>query len=154
MGHRLGFSLRGWRKPWTVSVQGFEEDHWEATTWKERRELGIPTAGRGTEGSGNGGDTDIHDTEAEYGRAIYCNATDSGPMKVVHLAARSAGVSVVVGAGRDIPLGSTEMGGGIGDKIREIIRGGVGRGVKRGHMRRRGGVSGSKRVKWSGAEDG
>ena len=61
-------------------VQGREEDHWEATAAKERRELGIPTAGGGNEGSGNGGDMDIHNMEAEYGRAIYCDATDSGPM--------------------------------------------------------------------------
>ena len=50
--------------PGQFSVQGREEDQWEATTSKERRELGLPTDGGGTEGSGNGGDTDIHNTEA------------------------------------------------------------------------------------------
>ena len=66
--------------PGEFSVQGREEDHWEATTAKERRDLGIPTAGGGKEGSRDGGDTDIHHTEAEYGRTIYCDTADSGPM--------------------------------------------------------------------------
>ena len=46
------------------SFQGREEDHWEATPEKERQELGIPTAGGGKGGRGNGGDTNIHYTEA------------------------------------------------------------------------------------------
>ena len=46
-------------------VQGREEDHWEATAAKERRELGLSTAVRVTEGRRNGGDTDIHNTKAE-----------------------------------------------------------------------------------------
>ena len=55
------------------SDQGRKEDHWGATTAKERRELGICNSGGGTELSRNGGDTDIHNTEAEYGCAIYCD---------------------------------------------------------------------------------
>ena len=66
------------------SLQGRDEDHWEATAAKEIRDLGIPTAVGGKEGSGNGGDTDIHHTEAEYGRGIYCDATDYGPMRAGH----------------------------------------------------------------------
>ena len=94
--------------PGQFSVQGREEDHWEATTTKEGRELGIPTAGGGKEGSGNGGDTYIHHTEAEYGRRIYCDATDSGPMRAGHPAARSAGVLEVVGAFQDRPGGGAK----------------------------------------------
>ena len=63
------------------------------------------------------------------------------------MAARSAGVSEVVGAGRYRPGGGEETGGRINDKILDRVRGGVGRGVKRGSGRRRGGVSGSERVK-------
>ena len=73
---------------------------------KEGKELGIPTAGGGTEEGGNGGDTDINYPEAEYGRAIYCNAADSGPMRAGHPAARRTGISAVVGAGGDRPGGS------------------------------------------------
>ena len=91
--------------------------------------------------------------EGEYGRSIYCDATNSGPMRAVHPAARSAGVSEVVGAGGDRSGGSAETGGGISDKIRDIFRGGVGRGDNWGRERRLGGVSGSEWVKWSGVED-
>ena len=96
---------------------------------------------------------DIYYTEAEYGRAIYCDAADSGPMRAGHSAARSVGVLEVVGAGGNIPGGSAETGGGIRNKIRDGVRGGVGRGADRGRGRRRGGVSGSERVKCNREED-
>ena len=101
--------------PGQFPVQGREEDHMEATTATEGRELEIPTAGGGNEGGGNGGDTDIYYTEAEYGRAIYCDTADSGPMRAGHPAARSVVVSEVVGAGRDRPGGSAETFSGIND---------------------------------------
>ena len=88
---------------------------------KEIRELGLPTSGGGTEGSGNGGDTDVHNIDAEYGRAIYYNASDFGTMQAGHSAARSAGVSAVVGAGRNRPGGGEKTGGGINDKIRDRV---------------------------------
>ena len=153
-GGDLGPHSEDGEGPGKFSVQGREEDHWEATAEKERRDLGIPTPGRGTEGSMNGGDADVHNMEAEYSPAIYCDATNSGTMRAGHSAARSAGVSAVVGAGPDRPGGSAETGGGINDEIRDRIRGGVGQVSKRGRRRRQGGVSGSKRVKWSGVEDG
>ena len=78
--------------PGQLSVQGCEEAHWEAAAAEEIRELGLPASGGGTERSDTGGDTEFHNTEAENGRAIYCDATDSGPMQTVHSAARSAGV--------------------------------------------------------------
>ena len=97
---------------------------------------------------------DVHNTEAEYSRAICCNVTDSGPMQVGHSLSRSAGVLAAVGAGRNRPGGRAETDGGINEDIRDRVRGGVGRESKRGHGRRRVGVSGSKQVNWSGAEDG
>ena len=144
--------------PGQFPVQGREEDHWEETTEKEGRELGLPTAGGGTVGGGNGGDTDVYYTEAEYGRTIYCDANNSGPMRAGHPATRSAGVSEVVGAGRDRPGGRAEICGIISDKIGEgygdgVRGGGIGWEADQGRGRRRGGVSGSKRVKWSRAED-
>ena len=95
--------------PGQISVQGREEDHWEAPAAKERRDMGIPTSGRGTEGSGNGGDTDVHNTEAEYGCTIYCDATDYGPMRAGVSATRSAGVLAVAGEGRNRPGGGEKL---------------------------------------------
>ena len=115
--------------------------------------MGIPTAGGGNEGGGNGGNTDIYYTEAEYGHAIYCDAADSGPMQAGHSAARSMGVLEVVGAGGNIPGGRAETGGGISNKIRDGVRGGVGQVSDQGRGRSQGRVSGSKRVKWIGTED-
>ena len=117
---------------------------------KEGRDLVIPTPGRGTEGGRNGGDTDINYPEAEYGRAIYCDAADSGPMRTGHPAARSAGVLAVVGEGGDRPGGSAETGGSISGDIGYGVIGGV----VRGRGRRRGGVPGSEGVQRSGVERG
>ena len=78
----------------------------------------------------------IHYTEAEYGRAIYCDATDYGPMRAGQSAARSAGVSAVVRSGRDRPGGSAETGVGIDDEIGDGFRGGVGRGAEQDCGRR------------------
>ena len=125
-------------------VQGREEDHWEATAAKEGRELGLPTAGGGAEGGGNGGDTDVYYTDAEYGHTIYCDTADYGPMRAGHLASRSAVVSEVLGAGGNRPVGSAETCGGVSDEIGDGVRGGeIGRGADWGHGRRRGVVSGS-----------
>ena len=75
--------------------------------------MGLTASGGGTEGSRTGGDTEVNNTEAEHGRAIYCDMTDYGPMRAGHSAARSAGVSAVVGAGQNRPGGGEETGGGV-----------------------------------------
>ena len=62
-GGYLGTHPKDGEGPGQFSVQGREEDHWEATAAKEIREMVIPTAVGSKEGSGNGGDTDIHHTE-------------------------------------------------------------------------------------------
>ena len=152
-GGYLGHQPEDGEGPVQFSVQGREKDHWEATAAKETRELGIPNAGGGKEGRRHGGDTEIHHTESEYGLTIYCDANDYRPMREGHPAARSAGVSEVVGAGRDRPGGSATTGGGIDDEIGNGLREGFGRADKRDRGRRRCGVYGSKRVQWSGAED-
>ena len=130
----MGLNAADGEGPGKFPVQGRNEDHGEATAAKEGRELGIPTAGGGTEGGGNDGDTDINYLEAEYGHAIYCDAADSVPIQAGHPEARNAGVLAVVGAGGDRPGGSTEIGGSISGDIRDGFRGRVGR----GHGRRRG----------------
>ena len=59
----------------------------------------------------------------------------------------------MAGACRNRPGGGEETGGRVNYKIGDGVRGGVGRGTERGRGRR-GGVSGSKRVKWSKIERG
>ena len=74
-------------------------------------------------------------------------------MRAGNSSSRSAGVLAVVGVGRNRPGGGKETGGGVNDNIGDGVGEGVGRGTKQGHGRR-GGVSGSKRVKWSGVDWG
>ena len=40
----------------------------------------LPIPGGSNEGGGGRADQDVDPSEAEYGRAIYCDATDSGNM--------------------------------------------------------------------------
>ena len=147
----MGLNAADGEGPGNFSVQGREEYHGETTAAKEERELGITTASGGTEGGRYGGDTDINYPEAEYGRAIYCEAADSGPMRAGHLAARRAGVLAVVGADGDRPGRSAKTGGGISSGIGDGFRGGFGRGCWR---RRRRGVPGIEQVQWSRVERG
>ena len=140
--------------PGQFSVQGRKEDHGETAVATEGRELDIPAVGGSNEGYGNGGEKDINSPEAEYGRAIYCNAADSGPVQKGHPAARRAGVLAVVGTDGDIPEGSAREGGGSSDRNGNRrgfgVRGRSGRG--RGRKRGRGGVPRSERVQWSRVE--
>ena len=116
----------------------------------------LPAGGGSNEGDGDGWDSDVNPPEAEYDRAIYCNAADYGPVRTGQPAVRRAGILAVVGKDRDRTEGSagegsgssggTGNGGGFGFRVRRrTVRG---RGRNRG-----GGVPGSERVQWSGAED-
>ena len=87
--------------PGQISVQGRKEDHWEVAAAKERREMGLPASDGVTEGSGNGGDMEVHNMEALQDNTIYCDATDSVPMRVGQSADSSAGVSAVMGEGQN-----------------------------------------------------
>ena len=60
----MGINSADGEGPGQFPVQGREEDHREETAATEGRELGIPTAGGGNDGGGNGEDTDIYHTEA------------------------------------------------------------------------------------------
>ena len=53
-----------------------EFDKTNATPW-EGRKVALPPPGRGYQGSGDRESMDIGPPEAEYGRAIHCNAADS-----------------------------------------------------------------------------
>ena len=66
--------------PGKISLQGREEAHWEASAAEYGWDMGLLASGGGTGGSGDRGYTEVGNKEAEHGRAIYCDATDSGPM--------------------------------------------------------------------------
>ena len=83
--------------PGQFSVQGRAEDHREAAAAREGQDMVLPFVGRSNEGDRDGSDTDINPTEAEYGRAIYCDTADSGPVRKGHPEARRAGSLAVVG---------------------------------------------------------
>ena len=51
--------------------------------------------------------------EAEYGRAVNCNALNSGPLRVNSADSRDVGCENVVGEGGNGPGGSVGSGGGI-----------------------------------------
>ena len=72
------------------------EDHRESAEAQEGRDLVLPFVGGSDEGGRNRSDTDVNTLEAEYGRAIYCDAADSGPVQKGHSSARRAGSPAVV----------------------------------------------------------
>ena len=74
-------------------------------------------------------------------------------MQAVHSAAGNEDVKAVVGAGRNRPGGGEETGDRVNDDIGDRVGGGVGQGIERGRGRR-GGVSGSEQVSWSGVDQG
>ena len=62
-------------------TNGCKENHREAAAAStDGWGMGIPASGRESEGSGVQGDKEVGHKEAEHGRAIYCDATDSGPL--------------------------------------------------------------------------
>ena len=62
------------------SVQGRAEAHGVAASAREIRYLVIPFVGSNNKGGRDRSDLDVNPLEVEYGRAIYCDASDSGPM--------------------------------------------------------------------------
>ena len=107
----VGINAADGEGPGQFPVQDREEDHGETTAAKEGRELDIPAEGGNNKGYRNGGDTDLNSPEAEYRRAIHCDAVDSGPMRAGHPLDRRAGVLAVVGTDGDRPEGSARKGG-------------------------------------------
>ena len=82
-------------------VQGRAEDYGEAAAAREGRELVLPFVGGSNEGDRDCADTDVNPPEAEYGRAIYYDIADSGPVQKGHHAAGHAGSPSVVGTDED-----------------------------------------------------
>ena len=85
----------------------------------------LPLPGEGDEGGGDRADSDINPPEAEHGRAIYCDAADSGPVRGGSNTARGTGHKEMVGSDGDIMEGGQ---GNVSSKGRRS-GGGVGAGV-------------------------
>ena len=96
----MGTAGEDGKGPGQFSVQGRMEDRGEAALAQEVRDLVLPSIGRSDEGGRDRSDTDVNPPEAEYGRATYCDAADSGPVQKGHSAARRAGSLEVVGTDR------------------------------------------------------
>ena len=78
--------------PGQFSVQGCAEDQGEAAAARERRYLLIRFVGGNDERGRGRSDSDVNPPEAEYGRAVYCNAADSGPVRKGQLTAGRTGI--------------------------------------------------------------
>ena len=123
----------------------------------------LPVPGGDDEGGGDRADLDIDPPEVEHGRAIYCDAADSVPVRGGSKTAGGTGTKELVGADR----GQLEGGQGKdGSNGRSSGRGGgagvdgLGLGIRGRHtggdrvQHRGGGVPGSKRLQWSRVERG
>ena len=74
--------------------------------------MDLPPPSGGYQGSGYSESTDIGPPETEYGRAIHCDATDSGTLRGGGAAGGDTGPSTMVGTTRD----RLEAGSGKGGK--------------------------------------
>ena len=123
----------------------------------------LPVPVRVYEGGGDRADLDVNPTEAEHGCAIYCDASDSGPIRGGRKMAWEMGPNEMVGADGDKLEGGQGNSGGKGRRRSGGGGGGgvdgLGLGARSRHTggdrgrHRGGGVPGSKRLQWSGAED-
>ena len=149
--------------PGRFTGQGCEEVNMEKASLGEVWAMVLPVPGGGNEGGGDRADSDVDPSEAEHGRAIYCDAADSGPMRGGSETAGGTGPNEMMGADRDILKGGQGKFGSKG-RIRSGEGGGggvdgLGLGAQSRHTGgdrgryRGGGVPGSKRLQWSGAED-
>ena len=66
--------------PWKLPTQGHATAHRETAKETGGWELGITTIVGGNSGSRLQGDWEIHHEQAEHGRAVYYDATNSGPL--------------------------------------------------------------------------
>ena len=66
--------------PGNLSGQGHSEAHGETAATRDREDVVLPITGESDEGGRDSLDLDLNPLEAEYGRAIYCDAADSGPV--------------------------------------------------------------------------
>ena len=74
----------------------------------------IPVPGGGDEGGGDRADLEVDPSEAEHGRAIYCDKADSGPMQGGSETTGGMGPKDTVGADGDRLEGGQGKGGSKG----------------------------------------
>ena len=67
--------------PGQFSVQVCVEAHGEAAAAQEIQDLLLPFVGGSDEGGRDRSALEVNPLEAEYGRAIYCDAADYGPVR-------------------------------------------------------------------------
>ena len=75
-------------------------DRTNATPWKGQK-VDLPPPGGGYQGGGGREIQDIGPPEIEYGRAIHCDANDSGTLRGGGAAEGDTGPTAMVGATRD-----------------------------------------------------
>ena len=100
----MGSDEEDGKGPGQFSVQGRAEVLGEAAAAREGRDgrdLVLTFIVGRNEGGRDRPDTDVNPPEVEYGRAIYCDAADSGPVQKGHQAAGRSGSPAVVGTDRD-----------------------------------------------------
>ena len=69
-------------EPGGVSVQGGQTDYREAPPVASECKLGSSPIGDGDKGDGLCGGGGVLSEGSEYGRTLYCSATDSGTLRV------------------------------------------------------------------------
>ena len=123
----------------------------------------LPVPDGGNEGGGDCVNSDVDSLEAEHGRAIYCNAANSGTVRGGSKTAGGTGPKEMVGSEWDLlergqgkgSFKGRRSGGGGRSGVDGLGLGARGRhtGGNRG-QHRGGGVPGNKRLQWIGVERG
>ena len=78
-GRDMGPDIPDRAGPEKILAQGCAMAHQASVEEGGRWDMGLYFAGVGNGGSGIWGDQGIRNEEAEYGRTIYCDVTESGP---------------------------------------------------------------------------
>ena len=108
---------------------GSETDHRETAAERVGRDMVLPLAGGGHEGSRFHRRKDVYKYKAEHGSAIHCNTTASGPLRGDNTERRGDGGNEVVVPEGDILGEGKSEGGGDGIIIRTRDRHGRGGGT-------------------------
>ena len=80
------------------------------------REMGVHLSGGGERGGRVWADGNLHSAKAEYGRTVYSNANDYGPVQGGREEAGGTGRDAVVGTGGTLPGRDKGDGGGGGGR--------------------------------------
>ena len=94
----MGLNQKYGIRPGRLPGQGSAAADRTATLPGEGRRMFLPLPGGGSKGGGGCDGQDIGPPETEYGRAIYCDTTDSGALRGGGEAARDTSPTAVVGA--------------------------------------------------------